>query len=361
MHKNGTLRDIAAETAVSISTVSRALHGHPAISPQTVAKVREAAERLHYQPPRTKRRSPATRSLASATIGILSLRMERSLLAVPAVASAISGAEAALSKAKATVQIAQIPDLDDVPSSVLTTRFDGLILTGAMHSQFRMPCENPFLKHIRPVPTVWLLGRPIGCRGDCVASDDFKTGCLAAERLYVSGHRHVAFLNPKPDHLLFMRREDGFVSAARRFGMRVEHFCDSPPGMWRLPVEAPQRIEAVQDLVDRLLETTPRPTAVFAAADSVAALVYRALAVRGLAVGRDISVISGNNDEALIMGLCPHLTTFDIHPFDLGQLAVRQLAIRTAGSESSPDVDILLPPTAVEGESVVKKCGRREG
>ena len=67
----------------------------------------------------------------------------------------------------------------------------------------------------------------------------------------------------------------------------------------------------------------------------VAALVYRALAVRGLTVGRDIGVISGNNDEALIMGLCPHLTTFDIHPFELGKLAVRQLALRMAGPKKA--------------------------
>ena len=94
MHKTGTHSAISpTETRVSISTVSRALRGHPAISPQTVAKVRAAADRLQYRPPRTKTRVPACRTLTSAKIGILSLRMERSLLAVPAVALAISGAE----------------------------------------------------------------------------------------------------------------------------------------------------------------------------------------------------------------------------------------------------------------------------
>ena len=41
-------------------------------------------------------------------------------------------------------------------------------------------------------------------------------------------------------------------------------------------------------------------------ADSVATLVYRALAVRGLRIGRNISVVSGSNDCASVAGLHPN-------------------------------------------------------
>ncbi len=45
-----TLKDLAAATGVSISTVSRALANHPAISQATTKKVKDAAEKLGYRP-----------------------------------------------------------------------------------------------------------------------------------------------------------------------------------------------------------------------------------------------------------------------------------------------------------------------
>jgi LacI family transcriptional regulator, galactose operon repressor len=347
-----TLQKIADEANVSISTASRALNGHSAISAETVAKVQEVAERLQYQQRRSHRRMDARRCLSKANIGILSLGMDRSLIALPAVASAISGAEAALTEAGASVQLAQIPNLANVPRSLFRQSFDGVILTGAMQGDLLNGAETHLLDQLRATPTCWILGRPIGCWGDAVASDDYGTGSSVAEYLVSRGHSCLALLNPKPDHLLFMNREDGFVAAARRLNADVSSFCESPSGAWELPLQAPQTIETVADLVDRMIAAKPRPTAVFAVADSVAALVYRALTERGLRVGEDISVISGNNDAALIQSLYPHLTTFDIHAYDLGRLAVRQLALRMSYPGDYPDTETTLPPTLLEGASV---------
>src|SRR3954470_12387510 len=62
-----TLRDIAAETGLSTAAVSYALRGLQ-VTPETQARVREAAERLGYQA------DPIARALASGrtgTIGVL--------------------------------------------------------------------------------------------------------------------------------------------------------------------------------------------------------------------------------------------------------------------------------------------------
>ena len=45
-----TLSDIAKALGISMSTVSRALHDHPAISKETKDKVLELAQKLNYQP-----------------------------------------------------------------------------------------------------------------------------------------------------------------------------------------------------------------------------------------------------------------------------------------------------------------------
>jgi DNA-binding LacI/PurR family transcriptional regulator len=350
-----TLQAIAAAANVSISTASRALNGHPAISRGTTDRVRQAAEQLRYK----RRRSHGTmqgpdRLAQCRTVAVMSLGMDRSLITLPIVASAVAGAEQALAEAGVQVQLGFVPDVEHPPGGHLRHKPDGLILTGAMQGEMLAASKSELMQRLRRLPTVWVPGRPRGCWGDVVASDDGQTGAAAAEYLIARGHRHLAFVNPKPDHLLFQRREDGFVSAARRLGVEVRSFCEAPKSGWHLPLPAPQTVEAVQGLVDAMIACKPRPTAVFAAADSVAALVYRALAVRQLRVGRDISVISANNDDSVIAGLHPRLTTFDVQAHEIGRLAAQQLAMRMTQSSDMPACEVLIAPKLIEGDSVAR-------
>lgn len=347
-----TLDQIARAAKVSVSTASRALNGHPAISSQTAHRVRTAAQRLQYRQRRSHRRWEARRSLFGTHVAVVSLGMDRSLMALPVISSILAGAEAALSDAGATVQLAHVPQVEQPPTSLLRQKLDGVILSGALQGDMLSRAAGELFQRLRNLPTVWLLGRPRGCWGDAVAVNDYAVGAWAAEYLVQRGHRRLAFVNPKPDHVLFMRREDGFVAAARRLGAEVRSYCQEPKEHWELPLKAPVDVETVQGLIDELLADAPRPSAIFAAADSVAVLVYRALAVRDLKVGRDISVISGNNDLPMIAGLHPHLTTADVHADLVGRLAVGQLAMRLSCDNQLPESELMIPPTPVEGESV---------
>ncbi len=349
-----TLQDVAAAVDMSVSTVSRALSGNPSISPESMTKVHRVAAEMNYQRPQSHRyHVGAVSPLTKKNIAVVPLGMDRSLVALPAVAFALTGVEAALLRAGANVLLGHVPDLEFTPPNLKNNALDGVILAGASQGGRIARASSPLLDRLRRLPSVWVLCRPVGCWGDAVVSNDFATGSMAAEYLVARGHRRLAFVNPKPDHLLFMRREDGFVATARRLGAEVQSFCESPPEGWQLPLKPPLHVEAVQKLVDDLLAASPRPTAVFAAADSVATLVYRALSVRKVEVGRQISVISGNNDYSLIAGLHPNLTTFDIHAEQIGRLAVRQLAACMAEEYPRPDAELMIEPTLVEGGSVV--------
>src|SRR5436190_436592 len=359
-----TLQEVATKAELSLSTTSRALNGHPAISDETTAKVRRIAGELRYRPVRSHRRASASpySALAGCDIAIASLALDRSLFSMPVIDATFHGAEDALRDAGARASIVHIPDLAQLPSDFRPDRLDGLILTGAMVNQFASACDTPVVKQLRKLPSVWVLGDPPGAWGDTVMADDFALGAGAAEQLVASGHRHLAFLNPVPDNLLFARREDGFYSAARRLGAEVRSFCESPPSGSLLPLQAPaSRFDAVQSLIDQLLESRPRPTAVFAAADSVAALAYCILGMRGIRVGHDISVIAGNNTPGLLSIPLPHLATFDIHARKIGALAVRQLAMQIAeqsrmrnGASEVQQIScrVVVKPTFIPGESV---------
>ena len=45
-----TLKDIAKALNISVSTVSRALHDHPAINNETKKRVKNLAKKLNYHP-----------------------------------------------------------------------------------------------------------------------------------------------------------------------------------------------------------------------------------------------------------------------------------------------------------------------
>lgn len=346
-----TMREIAAAAQVSVSTVSRVLNGNPAISERRSKVVLDAADRLNY-----RRKSPSSvcdplAILQERRVGIVSLGMSPRLLALPTVARTINGAEEALSSAGARVTLRHMSHVEDCTDNTLGD-LDALVLIGALHGEVTDNIPQGQLARINELPSVWMLGRPAGCTGDVVAPNAFETGSSAAEYLVERGHKNLAFLSPKPAHQQFMAREDGFVSRARRLGATVQIFSEDPPDGWPYPLQPPTDVATVQKLVDAILQATPRPTAVFAAADSVAALTYRALAERSVVVGRDISVISANNDEAWIAALHPGLTTFDVHAEQLGRSAVRQLANRLCSRNSEPTLDLTFSATLIERESV---------
>ena len=77
----------------------------------------------------------------------------------------------------------------------------------------------------------------------------------------------------------------------------------------------------------------------------------RALAARGLQAGREISLMSCNNERSRLMGVYPSLTTIDVHSHEIGRRAVDQLAWRIRHCEYS-SMEVNLEPTMVVGESV---------
>lgn len=341
---------------MSIGTVSRVLSGDPTVLPENAERVRRAVETLKYRPLRRRNGSTATAvsteapGLRGKTLALLLLGLDRSLAALPSVAEAIHGIEAGVSEAGANLLLADVPMADRVPPVLERQRVDGVILKGALQGRWLEQLTPELSNHLRGVPSVWFLGRPDGGWGDVVQSDDLQVGRKAAEYLIARGHHRLAFLNPKPNQVTFLRRQAGFVAYAEAAGATVQKFHGDTGG-WNLPLRSVKEVDAVQGLVDAIIASNPRPTAVFVPGDSVAAMVYRALYVRGLTVGRDLSVISCNNETPLLAGLYPQLTTIDIHAEAIGRRTVDQLAWRMT-HRGQPATDVALEPSVVEGESV---------
>jgi LacI family transcriptional regulator len=345
-----TVREVAREAGVSLGTVSRVLNGHPTVDPGAARRVRRAVRELGYAP--LRRRGPAgDRPLRGRNVALVLLGMDRTLVQLPVVAAAIHGAEAEVTGAGANLLLVDLPRLDRVPDVLGRGRIDGLLVKSALQGDVLGGAAPALLARLRGRPTVWMMGKPPGAWGDEVSPDEGAVGPLAAEHLAARGHRNLGFLNPKPDHVLFRRRQQSFTDHARRLGARVRCILGKP-GDWQLPLRTIAGPEVLRGLVDRFLGDRDRPTALFVPADSIAAMTYRALAERGVEVGRDVGIVSCNHEPALLAGLHPALTTIDIHAERVGRRAVEQLAWRMAHREEAP-VEVGIEPSLVEGDSVV--------
>ena len=246
--------------------------------------------------------------------------------------------------------IANVPAVDRVPDVLLRQRIDGVILKGALQGNLAAQANPELLRRLAELPAVWVLGRPAGCGGDAVGVNDMLVGQLAAEHLLAHGHRRLAFISPKPSQVTLQRRQASFTFFAEHAGAKVKAYLGREQD-WKFPSPAIEHVELVQGFVDQMLKDRQRPTAVFAPDDSVGAMVARALSARKLAIGRDISLISCNNERSLLMGIYPAVTTLDVHAHDIGCRAVDQLAWRIAHRDQAW-ADIGLEPTLVAGASV---------
>jgi len=84
----------------------------------------------------------------------------------------------------------------------------------------------------------------------------------------------------------------------------------------------------LEALADRLLALSPRPTGLFAWADMLTAALYPCLHRRGLQPGREISVVSRNNEWPLLFGLWPRPAVVHIQRAKLGRRALEQWLCR---------------------------------
>lgn len=348
---SATVKDVARVAEVSVGTVSRVLSGEPNVLACTADRVLRAVEKLNYTRQRRRKSPPESKPLLRKSIAVVLLGLDRSLATLPSVASGIHGAESALSEAGANVFLADVPLVDRLPEPLARRRVHGVVVKAALQTELVEHAAPELIARLRELPTAWLLGRPRGANwGDVVESNDAEVGRLAAEHLLALGHRRVAIVDPKPDHVTLGQRCASFVWHAERGGASVVQVLGKADE-WSLPLRTVDDVDLVDRLLGRVLRHRSKPTAVFVPADCIAAMVYRACSKRGLRVGEDLSVVSCNNERPLLTGLYPEVTTIDICAERIGRQAVEQLVWRL-GHRDSPSVGVSVEPRLVGGMSV---------
>jgi LacI family transcriptional regulator len=347
-----TIQSVADHAGVSIGTVSRVLNYDPSVSPDLLYRVKQSIETLDYSPLRKRKGSSADSSgIAGRTVGLLTLGMDHSLSQLPVVTAAIDGIREQLNIEGANLQWLDAPDPGIIPNWLPRTQVDAWIIKGAMQGDLIKATHPDLRERLDMATCVWFHGRPEGAPGHAVGVNDWEVGSLAATHLHDSGHRSVAFLSPKNNHALLKRRQHGFAARCEELGMKLTTVSENLQ-TWKFPLERPKSLDGVKTLLTPVLDKRRKVTAIFTPADSIAVLLYHALAERGLTVPNDFSVISANREAGLIAGLFPALTTVDIHATQTGREAVALLKRALQRGPDPAPQDIQIVPSLSEGNSV---------
>jgi LacI family transcriptional regulator len=331
-----TLKDIAAEAGVSITTVSNVVHKRAnRVSPEMVEKIWEIIEREHYVPSMTAR---TLANADSSIIGIITHMTPQNIgstMSDPFLGTFVDGIERRTRENGYFLMIRSVEDARALESISRSWRLSGLILTGMFQDEF-YACMKKMC-----IPFVLIDSYIDQPDAYSIGLEDEKGGYLATRHLLENGHRVIAFASPTI-------REGGVVEQ-RLFGYRralAEYGVPFDPALvftQEISVEDGRRL-------GHLLSEKKEITGVFASADILAAGIMTGLRERGVCVPRDKSLV-GFDDNYLCQLTNPTLTTIHQDAEQKGMLAADMILSLLRG-EPIEQRSVILPVSLVKRESV---------
>lgn len=305
-----TIKDVARESGVNVSTVSRALNGEYGVHADTREMVTAVARRLGYRPNRVARGLVTGRSHTLALV-VSDIRNQF-------FAEVARGAEDAAYRAGHDLILCN-SDLDPEKQmryvqSLLEKRVDGILMNSVSVLSRKQQ------EQLASMGLAIVLLNRAAPRGvfSSVCADNQRGGRLAAEYLLKLGHSRIAHLTGPRHHGNMTERAKGFV---RVLG-------EGPTPVKPEVLYGKNNFAGGYELGREVLNRFPDVTAVFAANDVMALGAIRAFTEAGRRIPNDISVIGFDDIE--VAGIVnPPLTTIHQPKYEIGQAAVEILLRHT--------------------------------
>jgi len=325
------LKDIADKTGFSTNTVSLALRESPRIPLQTRELIRRAADELNYLP------NQIAKSLVSRetkTIGLVLTDITNPTLTHTAQAIEIALAERGYGTLFATSNNTLSEEIRAI-EMVRARQVDGILI---------YPSDRKQLDHLRSLrrsnyPIVLLVGDP-DAGIDAVCMDERIGAFKAARHLVDLGHKKIAMLDG-PNSYNTQKRE-GYQQALQEAGVEVD------AEYWAGPED--YSAEKGYWALDALMQSGRRPTAIFAANDSLALGALRWCFKHKLRVPEDLAIVGMDNIELAEYAAVP-LSSVTYSVETVTRMAVDRLMRLISAGEQLPTPRL----TQIEPDLVIRE------
>lgn len=332
-----SLNDVARAAGVSMSTASLALRTEKRVSPETRARVLDAARSLHYVPNELGR---SMRYGRTQTIGIVIQQTPEHIFSHPYFTETIGGITEAAVAADYTVLLsvsAQEESEDAYLRFLNSGRADGAILLAAPIND----CHARLIAESGLAVVVlgeWRHELPVFS----VGIDDRAAAMTIVEHLIDQGYRHIAHVTGKPGHAPSLRREEGYRAALAAAGRTPDP---------ALTIHGDFSVESGRLAMRSLLNQTLCPDAVFAASDEMAVGALQIMRERGLRVPEQIA-LAGFDDIPVAALTDPPLTTVH-HPMrEMGRAAAHLLLAQIDRKAGEPTPETFPTHVVVRASTV---------
>ncbi|MDP5158021.1 MAG: LacI family transcriptional regulator [Flaviramulus sp.] len=325
-----TLKQLAKELNVSISTVSKALNNSEEIGEETVKRVKELAELYNYKPNKV---ALSLKNNKTKTIGVIIPNILNRFLA-----KVLFGIEREANKHGYNIItcISNESLVKEKESLQLLANgsVDGFILSVAEETQIKNEIEH-FKKTINgglPIVMFDRVAHDVMC--DKVIVDDFDATYNATKNLVKEKRKHVAFISNINDLSVGKLRERGYNKAILECG------TISPLVL---------KIKKKDDHQKKIKAFFKKNSGIdgVIAADSSSGIIALNTAINfGLKVPKDISVIGFASKSDSFHSL-PKLTTIRQHAKEIGENAAQLLILRMQNTGKPDDVKTKIVKTSL--------------
>lgn len=301
MTKPPTVHDVARLSGLSTATVSRYFGGKAdAIAPETIEKVKKAAEALGYTPSEIGR----------------SLRLARSRVVVMMVpdatnhftADVAASVENALKEVGLSMVLANASEDAEQQDRLLVDaqglRARAIVLQGAI--------DTPRLREIcaRQNNVIFVNRRPAdGIVAPYVGVDNYAAGFAVGKHFAERGYQNCVALHGPKNYSGSTERLDGFIAG-----------LGNSRGVQQ--IEGNYTMESGYERGRELLTSSNAKRSIFCGNDMIAYGVYRAALELGLRVPEDL-ILMGFDDNRLNEWLAPWLSTVSVPATDFGPAIAR--------------------------------------
>ncbi|CAM1342305.1 LacI family DNA-binding transcriptional regulator [Tenacibaculum amylolyticum] len=305
-----TLKDLAKELKVSVSTVSKALNDSYEISEDTIAKVKELAKKHNYKPNKAalSLKKNKTRTIGVILPNILNPFFARSLHSIEEEASKHNYSiitcisNESLEKEKKSISLLTDGSVDGFLISVAeeTQKSEEIV-----HLEEVLSYDIPMVMFDRSM-------KKIVC--DKVIIDDFMAVYDATNHLIEEGRKKIVLLNALSGLNVGELRVNGYKTAITEATDYREK-----PIVINIAVDAD-----VDQQLEEVFETYKDIDAVLAIDNTLGAVALNTIKNRELNIPEEISVI-GFSGKNIIVFTHPKLTTISQHSEEIGRKALEVL------------------------------------
>lgn len=305
-----TINDVAKQAGVSIKTVSRVMNNEPSVRPDTVARVQQVINQLHYQPNAAARNLAGSRSYNVAYVydnpnAYYIIDMQKGLLE----ACRQHGYELLIHPANSASShiIQELKDL------ISRSRLAGLVLTPPFSE---MPQLTEALTQQGVAFVSIMSGSASASRQhNCIMIDDYSAAYQLTSHLLEQGHTDIAFLCGDAGHQSSTERLKGYKAALQQqnIALKPQYIL---PGSYSF--------ESGVQRAQQLLQQAERPTAIFACNDEIAAGALFSARLLQLDIPQQLSIV-GFENSPFSRQTWPPLTTADQPNSQIAQQAAELL------------------------------------